>query len=248
MKPQGRARSLLALIGMSGLLALALGGWVPDRTVDAASGEQTGIAVAGIGSVWVTPDVARLSIGVSSTARTVADARSQAANAMQAVQNALTEQGVEGKDIQTQYFNISPQYSSVPGSQPTITGYVVSNQVQVTVRNIDSVSEVLDTAVAAGGNAVRVNGISFTVDQPARYMDQAREAAVKDALSRATVLARAAGVSVGRPRSIVESGGNVPIPVAPRAAAPSAMDGAPTPVSPGEQQIQVSVSIVYEVS
>ena len=221
----------------------------PTTQVTVASPQQqTGIAVTGSGTITVKPDIARLSLGVQVTAPTVAVARSKAADAATKVQAALKQKGVADKDITTQSLNISPQYASSPNRTPTITGYLVSNQLQVTVRNIDSTSEVLDAAVAAGGDAVRVNSISFTVDQPEQFLSQAREEAVKNARARAEVLAKAAGITLGAPRSISESTGGEAV-FAPKAAqaADSGLGAAPTPINPGEQTLKLTVSVVYDI-
>ncbi|MSQ31511.1 MAG: DUF541 domain-containing protein [Dehalococcoidia bacterium] len=231
--------------------ALAALACTPTTQVTVASpAQQSGIAVIGTASVSVKPDVARLNLGVEVTDASVATARARAADTMTKVQAALKQKGVQEKDIRTQYLNISPQYTSSPDrtAPPTIRGYVVNNQLQITVRNIDSASEVLDAAVAAGGNAVRVNGISFAVDQPEQFLAQAREEAVRNARARAEVLAKAAGVSLGTARSITESTNGGPIPFPERAAAAPSSLGGPTPVNPGEQSLQLTVSVVYDIS
>ena len=165
VRPMARRRALrsLAVVGFGGAL-LALVACTPKTEVTVASPQQqTGIAVTGQATVNVKPDVARLNLGVQVTEPTVAAARNNAADAMTKLQAALKAKGVQEKDIRTQALNINPQYANQPnGGTPRITGYQVANTVQVTVRNLDTVSEVIDAAVAAGGNAVRMNGISFT--------------------------------------------------------------------------------------
>ena len=239
-------RGRLLLLG--GLALVALTACTPDITIQAPSPQQsTGIAVTGTGYVVATPDGARINLGVSVTASTVAKARGDAAAAMQRVQDVLKQQGVADKDVQTQSFSISPQYDYSDRATPRITGYQVNNQVQVTVRKLDSASEVLDATVAAGGDAVRVNGISFEVDKPEALLAPAREDAVQDARARAEVLAKAAGATLGAARSISEStGGGFPPPIAfDKGMAASAE--APTPLNPGEQRLAVTVSIVYDL-
>ena len=123
----------------------------------------------------------------------------------------------------------------------------MNNAVTVKVRQLNNLSRVLDTAVAAGGNDVRVNSIAFTVDDPEKQREQARKLAIEDARRHAEQLADAAGVSLGRARSVSETSDGVPIPVE-RAARSSAQDsGVDTPVSPGETDITVTVSVVYEI-
>ena len=115
----------------------------------------------------------------------------------------------------------------------------------VKVRKIDAISNTLDAAIAAGGDAMRVNGVSFTVDQPERFQNEARAKAIADARARADQLARQAGVEVGNVRSISESTGSVPpaIPLASQAG--RGTDS--TSISPGETEVSLTVNIVYEV-
>ena len=247
MNLKHRSRAILG--GLVAAIALATLACTPTTQVTVASPQQqTGIAVSGTGKVSVKPDIAQLNLGVEVTDASVAVARSRAADVATKLQAALKEKGVADKDIRTQVLNITPQYANTPdrNGTPTIIGYRVSNQLQVTVRNIDSTSEVLDAAVAAGGNAVRVGGISFTVDQPEQFLSQAREEAVKNARARAEVLAKAAGVTLGAPRSVSESTSGDVSPV-PRASAAPATLGAPTPVNPGEQSLSLTVSVVYDI-
>ena len=117
------------------------------------------------------------------------------------------------------------------------------------VRDLDRLSDVLDDAIAAGGDAMRVNNVSFTVDEPEQYMAQAREQAMNDARARAEQLAELAGVTLGRARSISESTVATPFferggPVAFAAVAQAAP---PTPISPGETEVSLMVFVVYEL-
>lgn len=243
-----RIPRLLAVTLLAGLALGAVACTPKTEVTVAAPGQASGITVQGTATVAVRPDVARLNLGVEVTAPTVAAARNGAAEAMTKVQAVLKQKGVQEKDIRTTSLNITPRYSNTPDrtGTPTITGYSVSNVLQVTVRNIDTVSDVLDSAVAAGGNAVRVQGISFTVDQPEQFMTQARDEAVKNARTRAETLAKAAGLTLGNARSISETtNGGIPVPE--RVSAPAAAGGA-TPISPGEQTLQLTVTVTYDVA
>jgi uncharacterized protein YggE len=242
---------------MRGLLGVAFAGTAvfaaiactPETHVTVAGAEQqTGIAVSGTGRVSVVPDVGLLQLGVQSTQPTVQAARDRAAAAMEAVRASLRSNNVDEKDIATSGFNIQPQYDfRSSGGAPTITGYMVSNLVTVKVRQINNLSRVLDNAVAAGGDDVRVNSISFSVDQPERHREEARKLAVEDARRHAEQLAAAAGVSLGRARSINEmSDSGIPVPIA-RPEARSTQSDVPTPISPGETDITVLVSVVYDI-
>lgn len=239
-------RTGILAVGAAAVLLLGVA-CTPTTEVTVAGDAQNsqGIAVSGQGSVSVAPDLGLINLGVEVSASTVADARAQAADAMKAIQDALASLGVEARDIQTQYFNIYPQYSYADGEAPKITGFTVSNQSTVKARNLDNVSAVLDAAIDAGGDAVRVNGISFTVEDPEEHLAEARREAVENARAHAEVLADAAGVTLGAAISINESvgGGNPPYPLYERAADA----GGSTPVNPGEQELTISVSVVYGI-
>ena len=212
-----------------------------------ANEDGGGISVNGTGEVIVTPDVGVFDIGVEVTEQTVAAARGAAAEAMQRVRDAVTAGGVEERDITTRSFNIYPQYDySRDDGPPEIIGYTVNNWIEVKVRDIDRLSEVLDVAVTAGGDAIRVGGISFRVDDPEQYTDEARKLAVEDARARAQQLADLAGVTLGAARSISESSGGFARQGVVRAEAAFAAD-ASTPISPGESAVTVNVHIVFAI-
>ncbi len=238
------------IVAVVALLIVALAAVMnePAAEVTLSSEQQTGISVSGSGSVSVTPDIARIDVGVEVTGETVAEARGQAADAMDAVMAAIMDNGVDEDDIRTRFFNIYPQYNYRDEEAPEIVGFTVNNQVTVTVRDIDNASTVLDAAIEAGDDAARVNGISFTVDDPQEFLDEARADAIADARSRAETLADAAGVDLGSVRTISESTsffGDQRIAV-PEFAFDDA--GGSTPISPGEQELSVNVSVVFEVN
>jgi len=242
-------RNRLGSITVAAIALLAAGcsdNGVTGFAISQAS--QTGISVSGHGSVSVVPDIAVVTLGVEVTVPTVAAARSQAATAMKAVRASLDANGIDSDDIKTLSFDIQPQYRYQRDEKPEITGYTVSNRVSVKVRDLDTVSDVLDDAAGAAGDTVRINGISFTVDEPEQYESGARKAAIADARMRAQELAALAGVTLGKVRSISESG--APIPIAERSFGRAMLDSAaapPTPISPGETEISLSVFVVYEI-
>lgn len=242
-------RRAVAVVGAGAVLALGVACTPTTEVTVAGEGTATqGIAVTGEGRVSVAPDIAMLNLGVEITAPTVAEARDRAAEAMDGMQTAMNGQGVEDRDVQTQYFNIYPQYSYPENGVPQIVGYVVNNQVQVKVRNLDSVSAVLDAAIEAGGDAARVNGIQFTVENPQEFLADARREAVANARQHAEVLADAAGVTLGAPISINEAMNfNGPMPYPAATGARDAMGGGSTPMNPGEQDLYVIVSVVFGI-
>jgi len=214
---------------------------------------QSGIWVAGTGKVVVAPDLALLSLGVEARDATVAAARDQAAGAMNRVLEALKRGGVADKDIATAYFNIQPitvyeekLQGSYRYSEPRIVGYVVTNQVTVKVRTLDRVGPLLDSAVAAGGDLIRANGISFTLENPRPYAIQAREAAVRDALAKAQQFASLTNVTLGKLFYITETGGT-PAPLVYERAAVAAFADGSTPISGGEIEITVSIQAAFAI-
>ena len=206
------------------------------------------ISVSGTGRVKSSPDVADISLGVTTQGKEAAETSNKAAEAMSAMIDALLEMGIDEKDIQTSSLSLNPRYDW--NNEPaTIEGWEANNMVTVTVRDIDTVGDVVDTATAAG--ATNVNGISFRVEDPTEAEMSARSAAVADARAKADQLAADAGVTITGIVSITESGGQQPQPIyLERAMAEgAAMDTmASTPVLPGEVELSVNVFIEYEIS
>lgn len=212
--------------------------------------QQEGIWVNGQGEVQAVPDIAVLSLGVQAEAMTVAEAQDMASRAMDAVMAALKAKGVADKDIQTTGYSVYQQTRWENDKQESVvTGYQVSNNVQVKVRQVADAGTVLDAAVAAGGDLIRVQGVYFQVDEPAPYLEQARAKAVADAKAKAEQLAGLAGVSLGKPIYISE---NSYSPViyrgAEMAASDSSMPAPTTPITPGETTITANVQIVYSIA
>ncbi len=243
---------LLAISLVLVLAIVGLAGCSPDNTVLGAtegmniSNQQEGIWVTGTGEVSVVPDVAILSLGVEAQAATVAEAQAQAAEAMDAVMDVLNDYGVAPKDIKTQYYSIYPVRRWDDGKE-TLIGYRVSNTATVKIRNVEDTGSIIDAVTAAGGDYTRINGISFTVDDPDAYKVEAREEAMADAKAKAEQLAALAGVTLGKPTYIAESGGYIPIYYDLRGAA-EGVSAPTTPISPGETEIRLTVQVVYSIS
>ena len=235
----------------------------------------SGIWVTGNGKASGAPDIAVVSMGVESVEETAAAARANAARAMQSVMNALTRAGIADADIQTRHFNINPRYQSVEiercddngeGSEgeqagttektcytiweSRLTGYSVSNQATVKIRNLDDVGTIIDQGTEAAGNLVRINGISFNIEDPQPLRDEARADAVSDMKRKATMLAELSGVKLGRLVYLNEGGAyNPPQPLYGRVEAAFAMaDSFETSISPGEMDISVTVQGVFLIA
>ena len=226
------------------LLALLAGACNSDGSTGAAT--DTGITVTGVGRVSVEPDVVVVGLGAETTAETVAEARSEAAAAMNAIRESLAANGVEDRDVSTRSFNIYPRFDYSEGD-PELTGFNVSNTVEVRIRAIDQASAIIDEVIAAAGDAIRVHGIRFEVDDPAPHLDAARARAVADARAKAGQLAALAGVGLGAVRTITESAGGGGWASYAELGLDGAFDSADTSIAPGEGDIVVSVLVVYGI-
>ncbi len=205
------------------------------------------IQVTGHGEVHQAPDFAIVTTGVVTSAADAKAALAANTKAMTALLAELKAASVADKDVQTSNFSVQPQYDygQNNGQPPKITGYQVSNTVTVTLRKLDSVGEVLDKLVSSGSN--QVGGISFSIADPQAAQDEARKAAMADALRRATVITSAAGVKLGVITSLSEGGDDAPQPVVMMRAKSMAADGAPVPVAQGEQIIGADINATWTI-
>jgi hypothetical protein len=202
------------------------------------------ITVTGTGTVEAVPDIATLSIGVTTQGESAAEALSANSAALDAVMARLTAAGVAAPDMQTSNLSLNPNWTGYDSSSitgPTIAGYVASNILTIRLRQLDGLGAVLDAAVADGANTL--NGLTFGLADPKPVLDEARKEAVADARARAELLATAAGVTLGRVISISEG-------VAPSDPAPmfrAEASAAPVPVAGGEVGLSASVTIFYQI-
>ncbi len=214
------------------------------------------ISVTGTGRVQAHPDVAEVQVGVRTEAPTAAGALQANNAAMTRLLQVLNERGVAQKDRQTTQVQVSPLYSPpqlrqrLRGEDWTetvqrIVGYRVENSLRITARQLDKLGSLLDALIEGGANQLR--GITFQVEHSEELLDKARTGAMIDALRKARILAESAGVAVGSPLRIEEHAGRI-VPPPPRSyagaavAAPSAM-----PISAEEQELSVTVSVVFEL-
>lgn len=232
------------------LLAFALTGCEPRIVGPLLTSEASrSIEVTGSGSVVGEPDMATLNLGVSVEKETVAEAREAAAVAMTAVIETLKANGIAETDIQTERFNIYPQYDYA-NNERTLRGYRVENAVAAKVRELDSLSQIIDDASAAGGDVIFVNAIQFMIEDSTPMQTQARSLAVQNATAKAETLAEAGGVTLGLPITITETSYAVPPPVAYFPEAEAAFDDAArssTPIEAGELTVTVNVTVTYEI-
>lgn len=203
------------------------------------------ITVTGRGAVEAAPDMAVLSLGVTTSAATAAEAMAANSAALQAVIDRLTEAGFATRDVQTSSLSLNPNWEGQgqDGAPLRIASYTASNQVMIRVRDLATLGTVLDAVVTDGANTM--NGLSFGLSEPRPAEDAALRAAVEDARAKAELMASAAGAQLGRILSISEHGGYAPPMPMFRA---DAMMAEAVPIAPGEISTQASVTIVWELA
>jgi uncharacterized protein YggE len=235
---------LLATLALALTLAIvALAGCGTVATTAAGSGGITNtVTASGTGTAQATPDTAEMSFGVTTTSANAKAALEDASKAAEQITSAVKKQGVAAEDIQTRDVSVYPQ-STDQGGKQVITGYQASLNVQVKVRDIAKLGEIIGAANAAGANTI--SGPSFTIDDPTPVRAQAIEDAVADARKSADAMAQAAGKSVGAVLSMSSSdAGMVPGPMY-RAAEDSAAGS--VPIEPGQLDVTANVVVVFEL-
>lgn len=210
------------------------------------------ISLTGTGSVSIPPDMAIVSFGVVKEATTARAALDENNKAMTSILKAMEENGIKKKDLQTSGFNIQPKYfypkrkSNGEQPAPKITGYRVSNNLTIRIREIEKAGEILDLSVTLGINSG--GNIQFTNSDTTAVLKEARIKAVKDALEKARTLAQAAGVELGNILNISENSSRPrPIAIA-QARSLSVQEDASVPIASGENSYRVTVQMSWEIS
>ena len=232
------------------IAALALGAAAIPAAASAQASPQlpamvgTRVDINATGESRRVPDVAVISAGVMTRASTAAAALQQNATRMERVLAALKRAGIEERDIQTSSINLNPDYRYENNQPPQLTGYQASNQVSIRFRDIRNSGKILDALVAEGAN--QINGPNLTIDQPEAARDEARLQALTNGRARADLYAKALGKRVVRLVAVSETGGYAqpPMPMFERGMAAQAAD---TKIVPGEQSIQVNLTMVFEL-
>jgi len=238
-----RALSTAAMLALG---ALTLTACASGSSPAAASGgaDVPGITARGVGTITGTPDVVTVVLGVQTqgpSAQGALDANTRQATALI---NMLKSKGVADADLQTSELSVNPSYNPSTGK---ISGYEVTNQVTATLHDIAGAGGIIDAAGDAAGDAVRVQQLSFSIDDDSALRAKARADAVKQAQTQARQLAEAAGVRLGNIRSITESP-SAPPPSPLYKQSMDAAGAAPVPIQPGSQKLSVSVEVVYDIN
>ncbi len=201
------------------------------------------VSVTGVGRVAAAADLLVLSLAVETQAVTASDALVENNKQAAAVLSALKDHGIQERDVRTTQLSIDPVAARQDPNDtqpPRVVGYRVRNGLSAQLRDVSAAGAVIDAVVHAGGDAIRIEGVSFSFADPARLLAEARKRAIDDARDRAQQLVGGLGVGLGNVVSISESdlsGGPAP-----------RVFAAATAVLPGESEITIPVTVSYEIS
>ena len=226
------------------VFALVLSACAPAAAANPAAIRS--VSVSGSGTAYLVPDIAYIYVGVHTEKLTASEAVTENNSQTQKMIQALTDFGIDAKDIRTTNFSIWPQdkYDPLSGTPTGEKVYSVDNTVYVTVRDLAKLGDLLDTVVAAGANTV--NSIQFDVADKDEALKQARADAVKNAAKQAQELADAAGVKLGDIQSIGFYDSS-PYPVFDGKGGGAATEAAAVPIQPGQLTFTVTVNVTYEL-
>ena len=205
----------------------------------------TRLDVTATGEVTRVPDVAIITAGVVSRSATATGALQDASARMAKVLAALKRAGVADRDIQTSNVSLNPEYRYPQNESPQLTGYTATNQLTIRFRDIAASGKILDALVSQGAN--QINGPSLTIDKPEAALDEARSNAIAIGRARAEAYARSLGLRVVRVVAVSESGGYAVPPPMPPMVAMARMEAQSTKIEPGEQKLQVSLTMTFEL-
>ena len=238
-------KALLAALALS---AAALPGAANSQAVAGPVQTISGtrLDISATGEVSRVPDIAVITAGVMTRSANATTAIQDNAGRMERVRAALKRAGIADRDIQTSNISLNPEYRYQENQPPQLTGYTASNQVNVRFRDIRNTGKILDALVAEGAN--QINGPSLTVDKPEAALDEARAKAIAVGRARAELYARAMGMRVVRLLSVSEGSG-YSIPPRPMVMMRAESGGAvaDSKIDPGEQELQVSLTMSFEL-
>ena len=236
----------LVLIGLIlALFSLAASYFADAREKSHDISNATQIAVNGEGKVSAKPDIAMLNVSVVTERATVSDAQKENTASYTKIVEFLKKVGINEKDVKTTNYSIYPQYYYPENRKPQISGYQVRNTLEIKIRDLSKVDDVLGGVVSSGAN--EVGNVSFTIENPDALRQEARQAAIREAKEKAVELSKDLGVHLKRIVRFDESdNGGTPPPIFYDKAASYGTGAGGPELSQGEQEIKVSVTITYE--
>ncbi len=249
MPARAKLATRLIVIAAAGVVVAGLSGC--DATsksgpsiIPTADPDTRQVTVVGSGEVQGRPDTLTANVSIEFTAPDVTAAMNQTSDRQKAVIDALVGSGVDKADIATTNVSLQPQFGAGTNN-PTIIGYQASNSISVKIRKLDTASQTLALIGTTGGDATRINSVSFTIEDDSQLVKDARTRAFDDAKDRAEQYAQLSGLTLGNVISISESAGATPIPP-PTPMPRAAMEA--VPLEPGQQSVSFSVTVIWELT
>lgn len=236
----------LASVLVVGVLVFFVGQMAyQTRVLDQQNVNQ--ITVSGQGKVYAKPDVALINLGVKTSGLTVASVTKANSEQMNAVIAAVKSLGIEDKDIQTQNYNLSPNYNYTQDKGRIFEGYILNQQIEVKVRDFTKIGDVLAKATDSGANLV--NDLQFTIDDPEKFKEEARAKAIEKAKANAQNLAMQSGIILGKITNIYENYNSYyPVMYAKDSMGMGGAESAPAPmIEAGQQEISVTINLTYKI-
>ncbi len=240
---------LLAIFIIVLIVAIGLWGWNLSKQhyyIGKSTDIQRTISITGEGKITAIPDIALVSLGLTTEKKNISDAQSENSTTMNSLIEKLKGLDIAKEDIKTTNYSIYPAYDWTDGRQ-VLRGYTVSQDVQVKIRKTDQVDKVL--LIAGDLKLNQIGGLTFDIDNPENYRQEARIKALENAKEKADALAKVMGVKLGKVISFSESEGYYPE-VYPMYAKAEGIGGggAPAPaVEAGSQEITISATVSYEL-
>lgn len=245
-----RFRNGLFTILLAGLLVLGLAAFSSQGAqVHAAEDDAVRtLSVTGRGQLEVKPDTAVITVGVTEVKPTPIEAYNALSESINKVAEAVMARGVKEGDLQTSVFQLTPEYNWTQERGQELVGYRATNTLSITTQDLDDVAGLIQAAVEAGANDLR--GISFSVKDSAKLLEEALKLAVADARAKGELVAAEFGARIARVQSVsVQDQGSSMVRV--EAEAPMALDGAfkaaPVPVYSGTTTFTATVSVTFEL-
>jgi uncharacterized protein YggE len=234
-------------LGQSGAHAVPSSVSPTAATVAAAGDRAPAITVSGTGTVEGTPDVLSLSLGVEVRRPQAAAAMDGASAAMRHVIAALRAHGIATADLQTTGISVQGDYSYDGKGQSRIKGYVAAQQLTAKIRTVGAAGAVIQAAIGAGGDAIRLNGLSFSLSDDSALMVRARDKAFAQARAKAVQYAQLAGVTLGGVQSVSDAVvGSQPVYARSAFGVPTA-GAASAPVQAGSEEVAVTVIVSFAI-
>lgn len=245
MTPAFRRFGLALLMGATALPALAQTAPSPPEATMTSPIPDARVVVTGEGRADVAPDMAVMSMGVSTMAPTAAEALAANSTRVAEMLKVVKAAGIEDRDIQTSGLMLNPQFDySKEGQPPVLTAYQAQNMVTLRLRDLAAMGGVLDAVVGAG--ATDFSGLTYALQDPKPAEDDARRDAVTQARARAELYAAALGMKLGPVRVLSEAAGMAPPqPMMMREAAAAYGKGGAVPLQGGELSVTATVTIEY---